>query len=72
MATEMKFTVVFSVICDIFFPAELFNINLLSVKFVHIKSLEFILYFNSLPSYNSLNPCTPLLLLDYLLLILRL
>ena len=41
-------TVVFSMICDIFFPAQLFNIHFLAIKFVHIKSLDFILFCTSL------------------------
>ena len=36
---------VFSMICDIFFTAQFFNIHLLSLKFVHTKSLDFILQF---------------------------
>ena len=65
----MKSTVVFSMISDIFFPAQLLNINFLSSKFLHIKSLDFILQFISLLSYNSLNLFTPLLILVHLLLI---
>ena len=38
---------VFSMIGDIFFPAQLFNMNFLAFKFVHIKSLDFILQFIS-------------------------
>ena len=68
----MKSTVVFSMISDIFFPAQLFNINFLLNKFVHIKLLDFILQFISLLSYNSLNLFTPLLILVHLLLIVEL
>ena len=39
----MKATRVFFTTCDIFFPAQLFNIHFLSNKFVYIKSLDFIL-----------------------------
>ena len=39
----MKATVVFFMICNIFFPAQLYNIHFLSSKFVYNKSLDFIL-----------------------------
>ena len=41
----MKSTMVFSMIWNIFFPAQLFNIYFLSFKSVHIKLLGFILQF---------------------------
>ena len=44
---------VFSMISNIFFPAQLFNIHLLSINFVHIKSLDFILQFISILSHNT-------------------
>ena len=65
----MKSTVVFSMISDIFFPALLFNIHFLSINFVHINSLYFILQFISFLSYNSLTHFTPTLILILLLLI---
>ena len=65
----MKSTVVFSMISDIFFPAQLFNIHFFSIKFVHIKSIDFILQSISLLSYNSLNGFILLLILVHLLLI---
>ena len=44
---------VFSMIRDIFFPAQLGNIHFLSFKFVHMKSLDFILQFISIHIFCS-------------------
>ena len=48
MLPRQKSTVIFSMICSIFFPAQLFHVHFLSFKFVQIKSLDFILQFISI------------------------
>ena len=44
----MKATMVFFMICNIIFPAQLYNIHFLSSKFVYNKSLDFIVQYISI------------------------